>query len=168
MADHEASVTMFIETIRGDFVAASEIYEIRVKEGQDSFTAFLRDGSTRSISAEEVGSLARIGRVLPARPGDTAVVCTTWDEDDGSIGCGVHEVAIVGWRIRGGPEAGYGEPILAEESWGGPHWHVGILRSDGRIYVQHDDEYRGRDAFIAAAVKWHEDLRKVRAPEVER
>jgi len=152
---------MFIETTRG-FIAASEITELR-EDSHGDYTARLRDGSTRDIDAEAAGMLARAGQLLPARPDDTALVCATWDEDDGSVGHIVYEVPIVGWRIRGPRFGVYGEPIIADETRGHRHVSVGIVLRDGRIHEQHVDMHKDRHAFVAAAVAEREALRRVLA-----
>jgi hypothetical protein len=45
--------------------------------------------------------------------------------------------------------------------------HVGIVYPDGRIRVQHVDEYPNHDAFAAAAVAWHQGLLYFRATKDE-
>jgi hypothetical protein len=152
---------MFIETT-GGFIAATEITELR-ETTHGEYTAKLRDGSTRDIDAEAAGLLARAGQLLPARPDDAALVCVTWDEEDGSIGHTTYQVPIVGWRVRGRNFAEFAEPITTDETHGNARVRMGIVLRDGRIHEQHVDMYKDRHAFVAAAVAEHEAVRRALA-----
>ena len=159
---------MFIETFgsAGTIINSSEIVKIQpvAKRGEkpaENYTQYFavtRDGERFQIAGGDVERLSCEGSMLPARPGDTALVLYIF-EDGKHI---VKELPIVAWKILPCTlDSCAALPILPDVVDDADP--LGILLADGRVMAPFEGTFDDREAFIAHFLRIAERRREKKA-----
>src|SRR5574337_1510489 len=98
-------------------------------QGQRVYRGAMTGGSEVRLDAADVRCIEAITQpVIPARPGDSAIVVLWYGEGERPE-YEVHDVAVVGWRFDGEGVV----PLLVDEV--GTDERVGVPMPDGRVRV---------------------------------
>ena len=146
---------MFIETKDGNLINSADIREVVLEpnagtSGKYRYYAIRRKGDRHEISRGEANRLQCEGALLPARPGDMALVLDRIT--DGSKADCLEELPIVGWRlVWANGDKTTAAPVLPGDLY--DYRTVGVLLPDGRVLVGHEAIYANREEFLASCVK---------------
>jgi len=156
---------IFVKMRNGMLLNAAEIVDVTPYEGADpdsppGCTVSVRDGGQFDADESVYYQLAAGGETLPARAGDTAVICRCqWvgTGADAFIESSLRHALIIAWLVHNyGPDESYASPVLLDplerdETLGVmlPGDHVQVYRARYTDALQFEqamcEEFRKRD-----------------------
>jgi hypothetical protein len=151
-------MTVFIETMRGDLINATDI--VRISDEKGATVADLRDGNAVKLGLK-LDVVARAAcQVLPAQPGFERL----------SARFGTDEVyfnrePVIGWRIEPlGPEPIVVDDWVSRES---EDCMVAVKYPEGQIVMTHDSDYENETEWRAAMEERRKEYMAFRVARAE-